>query len=809
MAAAYPAAATGPFFGFPGVVLAPPTGDAASGLDFVRSALPNGPVRGVVLRVRATVRRQWLSAVVVALIVAIASAAVLTLAAGARRTASAPAAYTASVGGDADAMVTQSGGPPLTTRVAALPGVASVQPITFMFGGIDPESPDSTFIFGGTQLYSTRLVAGRDTNPTHAHEFIADEAFVARHHARLGSRYRVVTWTLDQAARGEGFNAAPKGPAFTGVLVGIVSSAVRLENNDSVTIFSPALLKEDIGLGETLMAVNLKHGVTQADLRSELDGFAGGREVTLGSGRVIGPAIRNAVDAQALGTWLLAAVLGAAVLIALGQLLSRHARLSEAERRPLTSVGFTRRQQVAECVLRAAIPVVAGTAVGVGVAIAVSGQFPAGFVRTLEPSSGVHVDVGTLGIGAVMLIVSLVVWAGVASIATGGRGRTRRSPSGAGETIAGRVPSTTAATGARFALASRNGSTAGTFVTLAVIIAGIVGATGFAVSLDRLVSDGTRFGANYSLALGDNVPVPPAVLRARLETDPDVAGMTMLTAGAARDGRVTVPLVGVEHVVGALDPRLTQGRLPEVPGEIALGRLTAHQLHVGVGGRLRLTGAGRRVDFQVVGITVVPGIGGIDGVGTGGVVTAEALRRLQPEAVTTMAAILLRPGAGDAARVRVAHHAGVTQAGEESVPSVIINVARVRRIPGFLAGLLAVLLLLTLFHTVIVSIQNRRRDLAVLRALGADRRWIGRTVHWQTSILTVLPLVVGVPLGLAAGAAVFRAFTNHIGAFPEPAIPFALVAVMVVALVVVANLVAVIPTRRARRLSTAQLLQAD
>ena len=82
-------------------------------------------------------------------------------------------------------------------------------------------------------------------------------------------------------------------------------------------------------------------------------------------------------------------------------------------------------------------------------------------------------------------------------------------------------------------------------------------------------------------------------------------------------------------------------------------------------------------------------------------------------------------------------------------------------------------------------------------------------MHWQTSILTVMPLVVGVPLGFAAGAAVFRAFTNHIGAFPEPAIPFALVTVMVVALVVVANVVAVIPTRRARRLSTAQLLQAD
>jgi putative ABC transport system permease protein len=781
--------------------------NTASALDFAPASVPNEPVKAVWLRVRATLGRQRLSAVAVAGIVAIAGGAVLTLAAGARRTASAPATYTASVGGNADALLTQNGGPPLTARVAALPGVRSVQAMTFLFGGIDPESADSTFLFGGTLPYNAQLVAGRDTDPTRSNEFIADETFVARHHAHLGSRYPVVTWTLAQAEHGEGFNAAPKGPSFSAVLVGIIASASRLENNDSVTVFSPALLQHDIGLGETLTAVHLEHGVTNTDLRSELDGLPGGREITLGSGEVVGPEIRNAVDAQALGTWLLAGVLGAAVLIALGQLLSRHTRLSDAERRPLTGVGFTRRQQVAECVVRAAIPAVAGVAVGVALAIALSGRFPVGFVRALEPQAGVHADVATLGIGAALLVVGLLLWVGIAATATG-RGPTRHSPSSASETIARRVPGTAASTGARFALSSRNGSTAGTFVTLAVIVAGIVGATGFAVSLDRLVSDRARFGDNYSFGLGDNSPVTADQLRAKLKNDPDIAAMSILTSGGARAGKVTVQLVGVEHVVGDLAPRLTQGRLPDSPDEIALGRLTAHQLHVAVGDRLGLTGTGAPIGYRVVGITVVPGIGGVDGVGTGAVVTAEALRDLQGDAETTMAAISVRPGAGDAARVRIDTRVGA-EGGQESEPSVIVNVARVRRVPAFLASLLAALLLLTLFHTLITSIQNRRRDLAVLRALGADHRWIGRTVHWQTSILTVMPLVVGVPLGLVAGAAAFRAFTNRIGAFPEPAIPLALVAAMALALIVIANLVAVVPTRRARRLSTAQLLRAD
>ena len=64
-------------------------------------------------------------------------------------------------------------------------------------------------------------------------------------------------------------------------------------------------------------------------------------------------------------------------------------------------------------------------------------------------------------------------------------------------------------------------------------------------------------------------------------------------------------------------------------------------------------------------------------------------------------------------------------------------------------------------------------------------------------MLTTTPLLIGAPLGLVAGAAVFRAFANRIGAFPDPAFPFVLVVSMMIRLIVVANLVAVMPTRHA------------
>jgi putative ABC transport system permease protein len=289
----------------------------------------------------------------------------------------------------------------------------------------------------------------------------------------------------------------------------------------------------------------------------------------------------------------------------------------------------------------------------------------------------------------------------------------------------------------------------------------------------------------------------------------------ILTADQARLGRATVALVGVEHVRGDLAPSLLAGRLPNGPDELALGRVTARDLHLHVGDTLELShGADgpetpdRHASFRVVGSVVVPTIGGNDGIGQGAVLTAAGFRRLSSQPATTMAAVELRRGAPADAAARIGAQVGA-DAGSGDRPGAIVNVARVRRVPTLLAVLLAVLLIMTMLHAIVVSIQSRRRDLAVLGALGADRRWIGRAVHWQASVLALLPVVVGIPLGLVAGSVTFRAFVGRIGAVPDPSIPIALVAALTIVLVAAANVVAVVPTRRARRYSTAQRLQTE
>src|SRR6185503_11793432 len=129
---------------------------------------------------------------------------------------------------------------------------------------------------------------------------------------------------------------------------------------------------------------------------------------------------------------------------------------------------------------------------------------------------------------------------------------------------------------------------------------------------------------------------------------------------------------------------------------------------------LTLDGPGGNGVYRIVGVAVVPTLGDIDGVGTGAVATAEGLARVQPTADTNVAAMNVAADAPSDLAQQIARSLG-DNAGPESRPSSIVNVARVRGIPGVLAGLLGALTVLTLVHTLITSIAARRRDLAVLR----------------------------------------------------------------------------------------------
>jgi putative ABC transport system permease protein len=760
------------------------------------------------MRVKSSLRQGWKASLLVAVVVLVVSAALFTLAAGARRTATAPDRYTSSVGGDFDGLVRQPLGQPRLDEIDALPVVDDVQSLTFI--GVTVGDSDDLNPFAGTGPWpGARLIEGRFADPTRPEEFVANVAFTEMSGAEVGDRLPVAAWTQAQVDA-NAFAEPPAGFAFEGVLVGVADSPDDFDDPTPTVVFPMALLDQNIGVVESLMGVRLVPGASRDDLRAQLDELPDGTDLGLEPGPIVSSTVRNAVAAQAQGLWVIALVAAVAGIATLGQVLSRHARVPEGERRYLVAIGAGRGHILGEAVGRALVPTLLGLVGGMVAAVEASQLFPVGFVRGLEPTPGVQVDAYLLLPMVGGLLVSLLGWVLVAAWLAQRRRPTER-PSPLVELVATRGRTAAAAAGVRFAFVRsrrETGSVAGTVAGLTVAIVGLVAAAGFAFSLDRLVTDGGRFGNNFDLLLGNGWLPAGSDLRATLDGDDDVEGLMLLGAGAARAGTTTVELVGVDPVLGGLTPRLLDGRLPAGPNEVALGRLTADRLGVGVGDELTLAGVDAPATFHVVGLAVVPALGVNAGVGEGALLTFDGVHQVAPDVTRSVAAIVLRPGAAPDVGQRLGGLT-FTPPGVGMVPAAIRNVARVDVVPVLLAGLLGLLAAVLLAHALVQSVRARRHDHAILRALGADQSCISRAVHYQASALVAVPLVIGLPLGLGMGRLVYAAFVDRIGAVPVPTTPPLLVVAITGGFLLVANLVGAIPARWARRATAASLLRTE
>jgi ABC-type lipoprotein release transport system permease subunit len=133
----------------------------------------------------------------------------------------------------------------------------------------------------------------------------------------------------------------------------------------------------------------------------------------------------------------------------------------------------------------------------------------------------------------------------------------------------------------------------------------------------------------------------------------------------------------------------------------------------------------------------------------------------------------------------------------------------VRWLPNTLAAVLAVLGLATLGHSLFAAVRRRTRDLALLKTLGFDRAQVARTMRWQAVTSAMVAVVVGLPVGVAAGRGVWRLVGERIGVVPEPVTPWLLVLAVVPALLALAVLVSAVPARIAARTSPAGVLRAE
>lgn len=286
-----------------------------------------------------------------------------------------------------------------------------------------------------------------------------------------------------------------------------------------------------------------------------------------------------------------------------------------------------------------------------------------------------------------------------------------------------------------------------------------------------------------------------------------------------------------DHGPRGLEPAIIAGRAPQGTGEIALEPGAAEQLGLTVGDRFdievdhpfnRLAEAAglappvtRVGTLELVGLVVLPfpstpetlvalmsNVGsaelaaGLDARVVTDIIAAAptdlpedladllaAARRADPETLVPRPQFVFVDAGGDVERANailaeladgghVAPPQFDTPFSEEQLEQTGVDVRSVGTIPRVLSQAVLVTAVVLLVHMVAVTARAHRRDLAILRALGARRRLLGAVIRWQAVTAVGGALVVGVPLGVAIGRQLWLRYVDDLDVVPRAVTPW-------------------------------------
>jgi len=529
--------------------------------------------------------------------------------------------------------------------------------------------------------------------------------------------------------------------------------------------------------------------------------------------------IERSIHHQAQALRLAAAVGALLGFVLLAQALVRVASLAAVEHPTLRALGMTREQLVAVGVAQAATIAVLAAAVAAAIAVALSPLSPIGLARELEPEPGFAFDPLAVALGAALVLVAVLLAGAYASSRASrelARALAHAAPTGRvapADTLARWGFPATVVSGVRLALARGRGATSvpvGATLLAGVLAISVVAiALTFTASLDHLFSTPRLYGQNWDYRSEYAVPEKASARADRSLSDValgDDKGHVLL------NGR-QVGAVAMDDIKGRLAPVVTEGRAPVRIDEILLAAKTLDALGVEIGDTVEARGdtveariRRRTVRMRIVGRGVVPE-GTFNELGRGAALTFQSYRRLDPRARAYTFEARIAPGADRKATLARLERRFVTPA--PGPPKTVADFGGVDDLPLVLSALLIAIAAAVLAHALVMAIRRRRRDLAVLKTLGFDRRQVFATVAWQATTFAALGLVVGLPLGVSLGRWAWTLFAEQIGVVPEPVTPLPLILLVVPAAVLLANLVALLPARHAARTSPALVLRAE
>jgi len=553
------------------------------------------------------------------------------------------------------------------------------------------------------------------------------------------------------------------------------------------------------------------------------------------------PIAQQSISPEAVALGIFGALAALATLLIAGLMIGRLLRVGADELETLRALGANRAMLFGEEAAGALGALVVGAILAVVVAVGLSPLSPLGPIRPIYPDPGISFDWTVLGVGFVALVLllsSLTLYLAALEVRHVSSRRAlpqwkreprfMRSAANSGLPIA-------AVTGIRFALEPGRGRNAtpvrsaalGAALAVTVLVTTIT----FGASLDSLVSHPPLYGWNWDYAMlsgfGGAEDLPGHQIATFLNADRYVqawAGLNVVKM--TLDGQ---QVQGVAARPGArVTPPILSGHGLDAANEVVLGQSTLVQLHKKVGDTVQfVNGISKPSTLVIVGTLTMPSLAQDSSPGQGALVATSdfptSLKNLQGSVIPgpNVVVVRIRAGVNSSAayrslqaidrQVNKIHNDGGAAGGIVKVlrPAEIVNFRSMGTTPTVLAGGLAIGAIVALGLTLLASVRRKRRELALLKALGFTQRQLAASIAWQSSVASFIGCLVGIPLGIIAGRQLWIHFARGIDVVPSPTVPVLSVVLVGLGAIVFANLVAAIPGRSAARTSTALVLRSE
>ena len=710
------------------------------------------------------------------------------------------------------------------------------------------------------------VIQGRMADPRKADEFVSTAAAERLMGWHVGQSIPMFFYSVAQASEND-FGTAKVKPTIriTEHLVGtvILNSQVVLDEVDkypALLIFTPAITDPLVAPSGNYMEyyLRLDHGASSVSKveREIIKALPKGTTYNFHVTSFATQQVNRSIEPEAIALGVFGLIAAIAALVIAGGLLARLLSNDEGDFGVLRALGASPRTVAAAGLIGTLGAVIAGAVLAVIVGVLMSPLGPIGPVRSVYPYRGIGFDWTVLGISFAFFVLAIGGVATVLALRQSRRFAQRKKPftASGGSRLAAVLAraglALTAVVGVRFALEPGRDRDAvpvrSALVGAALAVTIVVATLTFGSGLSTLITHPSLYGWNWNYAIIGPQDVPPQSTTL-LNRDRLVAAWSGESFANVQIDGVTVPaLIAKPHA--AVAPPLLSGHEVDAANQIVLGAQTMAELHKHLGDTVT-GGYGAPQDapvyvppttLTIVGTATFPAIGPSlslhPSMGVGAVIPqgieSPAMKKFLSAPYATLNGpkiVLVRlrrgvtPAAGKASLEKIVEAGnkaflavpnGVA-VGDNVVllgvqyPAEIENYRSIGATPATLALALAAGAVVALAFTLNASVRKRRRDLAMLRALGFTGRQLRTVVVWQASVNGLVGVVAGIPLGILAGRWLWTLFARHIDAVPEPTIPVVSLVIVALVTMVLANAVAAFPGRSAAHTSTARVLRGE